>query len=141
MDELEVRNNELISYLDSQIAKDIFDDQFPQDKSEVLFSCSLDSECVIPASAESIVYLKVLNSDGSLEREPIVVELPTGVYYSADCPYEINCFCLELNCPCKLYLYPIFTAYMSITLTRNQPEGLPIHRMGNFVPNEHYSSN
>ncbi len=46
-----------------------------------------------------------------------------------------------MDCPCKLYLYPIFTAYISITLTRGLPEGLPIHRLGAFVPNERFSSN
>ena len=141
MDELEVKNDELVAYVHSEIVKDVFLEEFPQDKSATIFSCSLDSECAIPDSAESIVYLKVLNSDGALQRQPIVVKLPVGIYYSADCSYEINCFCLELNCPCKLYLYPTFTAYIGITLTRSLPEGLPIHRMGAFVPNEHYSSN
>ena len=94
MDKLEMLNEELYSYMNNEILRDIFDNEFPLGTNAPLFTCHLDSNCVIPPNSPGDVYLKVLNSDGNPQRDPIVVHLPHDEFYIPDCDYELNCFCL-----------------------------------------------
>lgn len=51
--------------------------------------------CKISPTNTGDVYLKVVNTDGSPVRDPVIVEVPVGYQYMPDCEYELNCFCYE----------------------------------------------
>ena len=82
-----------------------------------------------------MIYLKVLNSDGNIERDPIIIDLPLDIIYEPDCEYELNCFCLEETCPCKLYIYNKLSTYTAITLKKTSKQGLKVNKLTPFSPN------
>ncbi len=94
MDELEDRNRQLYEQLADQVLGEVFSIEFPLGTDAQYFRCFLGEDCVIPEGAFGDIYLKVLNSDGSSKREPIIVNLPPNEYYLPNCDYEINCFCV-----------------------------------------------
>ena len=70
------------------------------------------------------------------------MELPLGKYYVPyDCDYEINCFCYEELCPCKLYLYKLLFTFTSIRLKRiDDASEAKVNRLTQFVPSEDYQA-
>lgn len=118
---------------------DIFEQEFPLGTAAPIFTCHLGKSCSIPANTPGDVYLKVLNSDGAIHRDPIVVDLPFNEYYLPDCDYELNCFCVETACPCKLYLYPSLATYSSIRLTKQDTPPTTSNSLQPFTPSEEYS--
>jgi hypothetical protein len=120
MDTLEQTNRQLYKYTDGNILGDVFDLEFPLGTSNPIFTCHLGRKCAIPPDNTGDVYLKILNADGSAFRDPIVIDLPFNQFYKPDCEYELNCFCLEQQCPCKLYLYKPLTTYTAIRLTKQE---------------------
>lgn len=83
----------------------------------------------------------MLNTDGSLQRDPLIITLPEAVFYQPDCDYEVNCFCFEDRCPCKLYLYPKFSTYTAIKLLRVAKEILKINKLSHFSSNDQFPFN
>lgn len=76
MDTLEMQNKVLFEYVNDKILNDVFIDEFPEGTSSPIFHCLLDGPCVIPNQKEDTIYIKVLNSDGNIERDPLIIILP-----------------------------------------------------------------
>jgi len=41
----------------------------------------MGATCKIPKDASGDVYLKIINTDGNPQRDPLVIELPIGQHY------------------------------------------------------------
>lgn len=141
MDSLEVKNAELTKFMRDSIFSEVFVDEFPEGTNKPIFSCFLSEDCVVPASGDKDIYLKVLNSDGNIERDPIVLRLPPDAEYQPDCDYELNCFCFESECPCKLYLYPPLSTYTAVRLTKVAKGTLKANKLSPFTPSSEYNFN
>lgn len=95
MDKLELQNEQLYNNVSRTILKDAFADEFPIGTNAPIFECHIGQNCKIPEQNKGDIYLKVINTDGSPVRDPIIIEVPVGHTYLPDCDYELNCFCYE----------------------------------------------
>jgi hypothetical protein len=135
MDDLERINDKLIERVEKGILSDIFTNEFPMGTNNPIFTCNMGAPCKIPEKNSGDVFLKILNTDGNPVREPIVVQLPLNEYYIPDCPFEINCFCLEQTCPCRLFLNkPLFT-FTAVRLKKT--ESFENHKINRLIPFAH----
>ena len=141
MDQLEVLDEKLTNELNEGILRDVFSDEFPLGTANPLFTCHLDRPCKVPPSLKGDVYLKIINTDGSPQRDPIVIEMPVGVFYVPDCPHEFNCFCIEGDCPCKLYLYKPLYAYTAVRLRLADPTAVKVNRLSTMPFNDQFNHN
>jgi len=53
--------------------KDIFAEEYPIGTNAPLFDCHLGQICKIPETHSGDIYLKIINTDGSSLRDPVVV--------------------------------------------------------------------
>ena len=83
--------------------------------------------------------MKILNSDGKPNRDPVIIDLPVNEFYEPNCEYELNCFCFELNCPCKLYLYKPLSTYTAIRLVKKESFPTKSYKLQTFQNGDQYS--
>ena len=85
MDTLERDNLRLYNNINNHLLADIFEENFPLGTNSPIFTCNMDQPCKIPNNYSGNVYIKILNTDADYIRDPIVIDLPIGKYYTADC--------------------------------------------------------
>ena len=73
MDSLEKINQNLVEQVASTVLSDAFANDFPLGTNNPVFSCHIGDNCRIPPKNGGDIYLKVINTDGSPSRDPIIV--------------------------------------------------------------------
>lgn len=71
-------NERLVKEVEESVLGDVFENDFPLGTNNPVFSCHMGNSCRIPDKNGGDIYLKIINTDGSSSRDPIIVELPIG---------------------------------------------------------------
>jgi hypothetical protein len=75
----------LLKNINKGLVRDIFESEFPIGTSAPIFDCHLGRTCRVPEDHVGDLYLKIINTDGSPVRDPVIIEIPAGKYYKPDC--------------------------------------------------------
>lgn len=103
------------------VVSEIFSKEFPKESDSPIptMECSMENECTVPPGVQGDIYLKVFNSAGASNHDPIIVNMGDNQYYEPDCDYyEVNCMCTAYPCACSLYLFPKLGTYSMIKLKK-----------------------